>query len=82
MPRASQFEHDLKAEDEFIVVASDGIWDVLGPAQALATAFKHLNKPSKAAKALMKEARAKWEDADGYIDDITVVVVKFDRSGK
>ena len=55
---------------------------MLGPAQALATAFKHLNKPSKAAKALMKEARAKWEEADGYIDDITVVVVKFDRSGK
>jgi|TARA_B110000208_G_scaffold71655_1_gene92156 serine/threonine protein phosphatase PrpC len=73
-----QIEHALLPGDEFLVIASDGIWDVLPPAEALAETYKHLHKPKKAAKALVAKAREKWEEADSYIDDITAVCVKLE----
>ena len=74
--------HDLERGDEFIVLASDGIWDQLDPEEALGIVYGILSRPRKnsakrAARALAKAARAKWEidGEDGYIDDVTCIVV-------
>eukprot|EP01006_Ploeotia_vitrea_P025288 TRINITY_DN58169_c0_g1_i1.p1 TRINITY_DN58169_c0_g1~~TRINITY_DN58169_c0_g1_i1.p1 ORF type:complete len:583 (-),score=-19.86 TRINITY_DN58169_c0_g1_i1:117-1805(-) len=73
--------------DEFIVMATDGIWDVLDNntviqliVQNFVTPALQSNNgdwnPNDAATFLTKTARAKWEKLSPMIDDITCIVVK------
>ena len=71
----------LMQEDEFIILACDGVWDVLSNQQAVDLVRSELQKKSpdlknligadykQAAQALLKRARA------GTNDDLTVIVV-------
>lgn len=63
-------------EDEFLIIASDGLWEVLGSEDAVSIAREELkarNDCSAAADALLEKASKKADD------DITVIVVGFDR---
>jgi len=64
----------LDEEDEFLVVASDGLWEVLDSQQVVTMARESLkmdNDVQKTSQELMKEALKRSED------NITVIVVGF-----
>ncbi|XP_071691546.1 probable protein phosphatase 2C 59 [Rutidosis leptorrhynchoides] len=56
---------------EFLILASDGLWDVVTNDEAVAM-VKPIQSPEEAAKRLMQEASDR-----GSADNITVVVVRF-----
>ncbi|KAI3525628.1 hypothetical protein L1887_04553 [Cichorium endivia] len=56
---------------EFLILASDGLWDVVTNEEAVAM-IKPIQSPEDAAKTLMQEASQR-----GSADNITVVVVRF-----
>ncbi|KAL6758030.1 protein phosphatase 2C catalytic subunit [Haematococcus lacustris] len=64
-------EEVLTSEDEFLIMASDGLWDVLGNADAVAL-IRAIPDAEKAAKRLSDEAIAK-----GSLDNVSCVVVRF-----
>ncbi|MBA0807057.1 hypothetical protein Gohar_022885 [Gossypium harknessii] len=56
---------------EFLILASDGLWDVVSNEEAVAM-IKPIQDPEQAAKQLMQEAYQR-----GSADNITCVVVRF-----
>ncbi|KAI3715664.1 hypothetical protein L6452_22650 [Arctium lappa] len=56
---------------EFLILASDGLWDVVTNEEAVAM-VKPIQSPEEAAKTLMQEASQR-----GSADNITIVVVRF-----
>eukprot|EP00285_Hemiselmis_virescens_P009965 CAMPEP_0173399936 /NCGR_PEP_ID=MMETSP1356-20130122/46397_1 /TAXON_ID=77927 ORGANISM="Hemiselmis virescens, Strain PCC157" /NCGR_SAMPLE_ID=MMETSP1356 /ASSEMBLY_ACC=CAM_ASM_000847 /LENGTH=400 /DNA_ID=CAMNT_0014359753 /DNA_START=238 /DNA_END=1437 /DNA_ORIENTATION=+ len=61
--------HEIQPGDEYVILASDGLWDVISNQQAAELACK-CGSPSVAAKTLIDEALKK-----GANDNITVAVV-------
>lgn len=59
----------LRADDEFVVLASDGLWDVVSNEDAVALVHDTVKNPSMAAKRLAVEALAR-----GSADNLTVLV--------
>lgn len=60
-----------------LILASDGIWDVLESRTAVNMAWQAFQKGADPASALAQEAYARWERRGlqaGYTDDITVIV--------
>jgi serine/threonine protein phosphatase PrpC len=79
-------EHQLTDADEFVIIASDGIWDVVDNNQAVQVIQNFISKGSQwdqleAAVWLSKFARARWEKMSAMIDDITCIVMKLPRPG-
>ncbi len=71
------FEEELKSRDKVIVLASDGIWGVLGNervVQVISKFYKTANAEA-ACESLVEEAAGCWESEGGVVDDITVIVV-------
>ena len=62
----------LRGDDLFVVVACDGIWDVLSDQAAVDIAAEHVHSPQEAAQAIVRAALAK-----GSGDNLTVTVVVF-----
>lgn len=73
-------QYDLTPEDEFLVLASDGVWEFLTNEQAVQIVSACSN-PETASKKLVDKAHGRWiaEEA-GVIDDISVVVVRWKHS--
>jgi len=65
----------LTPEDKVIILATDGLWDMLEPQKAVEICKEHSPDGDAAATALMGAAKKKWTDVKGYSDDITVVVI-------
>jgi len=73
---------DLGADDKFIIIASDGLWDAMTSKDAVSYIVNYLaagRAKSEAARALTLEARARWAKTElyqesHYCDDITVVI--------
>lgn len=73
---------DLNTNDKFIIVASDGLWDVMTSKEAVSFVNNHAQsgKPKdEVGIALVAEAEKRWRKADSdkgepYCDDITVIV--------
>merc|ERR1719502_955066 len=60
----------------FLILASDGVWEHMSNQDAVDAAAKHTD-PRRAADAVVQEARRQWQvQGQGYIDDITALVVK------
>ena len=83
---------ELTPMDKFIVLGSDGIFDVMGCAEVVSFVVRCEDKQN-AAVHLAKEARSRWQDLNlckstkllgnlpgpkSGIDDITALVVYFD----
>eukprot|EP00794_Sanderia_malayensis_P014061 gene14062-15527_t len=69
-------QHVLTDEDDYIILACDGLWDVVEPSTAVQRIDNYLiegNDKSDAAKMLVDEAKSR-----GSMDNITVVVVFLD----
>ena len=62
---------------KFLVLASDGVWEYMSNQEVVDVAKQHIKDPVKAADAVVAEARRQWQTkGQGYIDDITALVVK------
>jgi serine/threonine protein phosphatase PrpC len=62
--------HEVAPGDDFVIVASDGLWDVLSATHAVALVHDTVKNPAMAAKRLGVEALAR-----GSRDNVTVAVV-------
>jgi len=72
IPDPEMFTCIIRPYDSFLVLACDGVWDVLDNQPAIDLVKKYLHDPQTAAKQLAKEAYQK-----GSTDNISVIVVKF-----
>ena len=70
-------EFDLTAEDKFIVLGSDGIFEFLSNEDVLKIILPYwrANDVVNASEALAKEAKFKWMKEEEVIDDITCIVI-------
>ncbi|KAJ1444771.1 phosphatase 2C-like domain-containing protein [Pelagophyceae sp. CCMP2097] len=73
--------HDLAADDEFLVLASDGIWEFISSQEAVELVDARLaadhHNAREACKELIIEAAGRWKcEEDDYRDDITAIVVR------
>lgn len=62
----------VESEDLFIVVACDGIWDVMSNQDAVNIGLTHFSDAKKAADAIVKEAYKR-----GSSDNLTATVIQF-----
>jgi serine/threonine protein phosphatase PrpC len=70
------WEIELKNEDKFIVVGSDGLWEFFSM-EEITNVVKdfYLNNNSKdAVQFLVQESRKRWLKEENICDDITVIV--------
>ena len=82
-------EHNIEPNDEFVIMATDGIWDVVDNLQAVSIVAQFIGKSTggntsissswnaeEASMLLTKFARSRWEKMSPMVDDITAIVVK------
>lgn len=62
----------VEQDDLFIVIACDGIWDVLSNQDAVNIGLQHFEDPQQAADAIVKEAYRR-----GSSDNLTATVIQF-----
>lgn len=56
------FEKELDADDHFIVIGSDGIWDAMSSCEVVGYIFKKMDESKElCAKMLAEECRNRWE---------------------
>eukprot|EP00854_Cymbomonas_tetramitiformis_P014243 gene14243-16847_t len=73
-------KHELTEKDRFLILASDGVWEFISNEEAVGMVSK-ASSPEEAAEQLVTAAHERWAaEEDGVVDDITVVVVNFNRS--
>jgi serine/threonine protein phosphatase PrpC len=82
-------DHTIDEQDEFVIIATDGVWDVVDNNQAAQLVASVVNKaPSsnpkqwnalEATNVLTKFARSRWEKLSPMVDDITCVIVKLNQ---
>merc|ERR1712094_137497 len=79
-PELSQ--HQIGADDDFLIMASDGVWHAMGSVDAVGIVHRILKSSGdaqQAAETLVRETAVRWEGT-GMRDDITVIVVQFGPS--
>lgn len=75
-------EKTLKREDKIVIIASDGVWEVLTNEEAMdiVKEFYGRGEAEEAAKELVRIAAKEWRKTGNSIDDITAVVIFFNNS--
>lgn len=70
--------HELQPEDDFVILATDGVWEFLSSVEAVEIVSENLSKGStKACRSLIEAAAARWHDEEGeYRDDITAIIIR------
>ena len=73
-------KHEISANDSFMVIATDGVWEFLSSQQVVDLVSNDLESgkgASEACQHLIEAAAAMWHENEGdYRDDITALVVK------
>lgn len=67
---------EVGPEDKYLVLGTDGVWDHISndDAAQIVTSYRDVKH---SCAALVDEAHRRWrEEKEGYVDDITAVVVK------
>ena len=79
MPDVHEFE--AQADDQVIVLASDGIWEALSNEQVAWIANFHYGSGAAevAANDIIANAAKSWKKNQRYMDDLTVVVIWLDK---
>lgn len=75
--------HDITEDDLFIIWASDGVWEFISSEEAIKLVYAERCKSGDyktAAQALVDESVARWKKEEEVIDDITCVIVGFNKS--
>ncbi|KAG7366498.1 protein phosphatase 2C [Nitzschia inconspicua] len=70
--------HEVQPEDDFVILATDGVWEFISSSEAVKIVSKNLsNGSTKACRALIEAAAARWHDEEGeYRDDITAIIIR------
>lgn len=70
-------EMNLMEGDQFICLASDGVWEFLSNEEVSSIIMPHYksNSAEKAAEAIIMESQARWKQEDTSIDDITCIII-------
>ncbi|CAD8057885.1 unnamed protein product [Paramecium sonneborni] len=73
--------HKLQDSDLFMVLASDGVWEFLSNEQVIDMIYPYYiqDEGNAACVRILKEAIKLWKLNDTVIDDITVVIVFFNK---
>lgn len=77
-------ERILTADDLYLLLCSDGVWEFTSPSEAVGLVSGHPSKNSmQAAECLAKEAWDRWirEEGGAVVDDITVLLVYLRPNG-
>lgn len=76
--------HNVEDEDEFLIIATDGVWEFISSEAAVEIVGTNLARgATKATQALIEAAAARWHDEEGdYRDDITALVVRLNELWK
>jgi serine/threonine protein phosphatase PrpC len=72
---------ELGPKDQFIVLASDGVWEFMSSGDVTAFVARMKAKgasPSKVANSLVAESVKKWKENEQVVDDTTAVVIYLD----
>lgn len=77
-------DHQIEELDEFVILATDGVWDVVDNNHAVqmvhGVAVRSPNWSAlEASSIICKFARSRWEKLSPMVDDITCIVVKIHR---
>lgn len=68
---------ELEDEDEWLILASDGLWEFVSTDEA-ASIVRLTASAEEACSELVEHASKRWKEAnEGLMDDISVVVTKF-----
>ena len=82
IPTPDIYSHVVRAEDRFIILASDGVWEFIDNEEAvrIVDVFYGKGLPAiDATRYLIAKAAVEWRKFEGdYRDDITAVVVYLD----
>ncbi|CAD8201617.1 unnamed protein product [Paramecium octaurelia] len=67
----------ISAQDQFIVIASDGVWEYMSNEEVMSTVIPFLEKdnPDQAAERIIIEATQAWRRNSLARDDITCIVI-------
>lgn len=79
IPEPLFIEETIDKDTQFIVIASDGIWEFLENKKVadIVMPYYKKNDPEGATKKLIKKATDKWNKEDIVVDDITVITIFF-----
>lgn len=72
-------EYPIQSYYKFLVIASDGVWELMRNEEVAKYVFKYYEKndPEAAVNLVMQEAYTRWTKTESEVDDITCVVVFF-----
>ena len=75
IPNILFFRHKLI--DKFIVIASDGLWMYLSNQEVVKIVGKYFEEKNcdQAIEELYNTAKARWEENDDFIDDISIIIL-------
>ena len=70
---------NIDNDTQFIILASDGIWEFLTNEQVkdIIMPFYQKNDPHSACETLIKESTKLWQSEDVVVDDITIILLFF-----
>ena len=76
--------HHVTEDDEFMIIASDGVWEFVESSEAVQIVNENLHLgATKSCQALIEMAAARWHDEEGdYRDDITALVIRLQHLWK
>lgn len=79
VPEPEFIEATLDSDAQFMVLASDGVWEFLENKKVaeLVMPYYKKNDPDGACQTLIKESTKWWNQEDIVVDDITAIVVFF-----
>lgn len=71
-------QHEICEEDKLLIIASDGIWEILNNEEVIQLVKASYLKGdlNNAGEALLKEACQIWKDYSYSRDDITFIIVR------
>ena len=84
LPNPEILEYTLSEYDQFLLIASDGVFEFMSNVDVARLVFPYVEKnaPEAAANALVKEATKRWKKEEEVIDDITCVIIFLEAQKK
>lgn len=71
--------HEIKDNDIFAIWASDGVWEFISSTEAINIVWKQRHDLNAAINELCNESTKRWKQEEEVIDDITAVIVMFNK---
>ena len=75
------FEYEITKEDKFMILASDGIWEFITSSECISiiSEYYERNSPEECMKYLYELSSERWIEDGNSIDDITMILIFFNK---